>query len=100
MAGFQVGPQGRQEAQLLGKLLRAHLIPVGHVGVDHPQSGHRGGDEAFLFLAARAVEVLDAIGLALEKPGEKASWGGYSGYFQDPDGFLWEVAWNPHISLE
>jgi len=23
-------------------------------------------------------------------------WGGYSGYFEDPDGHIWEVAWNPH----
>jgi catechol 2,3-dioxygenase-like lactoylglutathione lyase family enzyme len=27
--------------------------------------------------------------------GTTADWGGYSGYFADPDGFLWEVAWNP-----
>ena len=26
-------------------------------------------------------------------------WGGYSGYFTDPDGHLWEVAWNPHWSV-
>jgi len=31
------------------------------------------------------------------KPGQRAEWGGYSGYFADPDGFLWEVAWNPHF---
>lgn len=29
------------------------------------------------------------------KPPKKVFWGGYSGYFKDPDGFLWEVAWNP-----
>ncbi|HET7011797.1 MAG TPA: VOC family protein [Anaerolineales bacterium] len=29
------------------------------------------------------------------KPGQRADWGGYTGYFADPDGFLWEVAWNP-----
>jgi uncharacterized protein len=29
------------------------------------------------------------------KPGGRADWGGYTGYFADPDGFLWEVAWNP-----
>jgi catechol 2,3-dioxygenase-like lactoylglutathione lyase family enzyme len=29
------------------------------------------------------------------KPAKIAEWGGYSGYFADPDGFLWEVAWNP-----
>jgi catechol 2,3-dioxygenase-like lactoylglutathione lyase family enzyme len=26
-------------------------------------------------------------------------WGGYSGYFRDPDGHLWEIAWNPEFSL-
>lgn len=31
-------------------------------------------------------------GAKLTKPAQKASWGGYSGYFSDPDGFLWEVA--------
>lgn len=28
-----------------------------------------------------------------------AFWGGHSGYFADPDGHLWEVAWNPHFNL-
>jgi len=28
-----------------------------------------------------------------------AQWGGYSGYFADPDGHAWEVAWNPHFQL-
>mgnify|MGYP001586562838 CR=1 FL=1 len=31
----------------------------------------------------------------ITKPAEDAFWGGYSGYFQDPDGHLWEVTWNP-----
>ena len=29
------------------------------------------------------------------KPAADTFWGGYAGYFQDPDGHLWEVAWNP-----
>jgi len=29
-----------------------------------------------------------------------ADWGGYSGYFADPDGHPWEVAWNPHFQLQ
>ena len=29
------------------------------------------------------------------KPAHDTFWGGYSGYFADPDGHLWEVAWNP-----
>jgi uncharacterized glyoxalase superfamily protein PhnB len=38
-------------------------------------------------------------GARLIKAGQKADWGGYSGYFADPDGFLWEVAWNPFTDL-
>lgn len=41
-------------------------------------------------------QAVDA-GATLLKPAEEAFWGGYTGYFQDPDGFLWEVAWNPHM---
>jgi catechol 2,3-dioxygenase-like lactoylglutathione lyase family enzyme len=48
-----------------------------------------------------------AAGGAITKPAEEQVWGGYSGYFTDPDGHLWEVAFNPawpidaagHISL-
>jgi len=36
-----------------------------------------------------------AAGAVIAKPAQDAFWGGYSGYFQDPDGHLWEVAWNP-----
>ena len=38
-----------------------------------------------------------AAGATLTKPAAATPWGGYSGYFADPDGFLWEVAWNPHF---
>lgn len=34
-------------------------------------------------------------GATITSPGHDQDWGGYSGYFRDPDGFLWEVAWNP-----
>jgi uncharacterized protein len=33
----------------------------------------------------------------LVRPGHTADWGGYTGYFADPEGFLWEVAWNPQF---
>lgn len=42
------------------------------------------------------VEVA-AGGGRIVKPASRADWGGYSGYFSDPDGFLWEVAWNPQF---
>lgn len=34
-------------------------------------------------------------GAKVVKPAQRAFWGGYAGYFQDPDGHLWEVAYNP-----
>ena len=37
------------------------------------------------------------VGAILVKPAQKVFWGGYSGYFKDPDGYLWEVAHNPHF---
>ncbi|MCK5382130.1 MAG: VOC family protein [Gammaproteobacteria bacterium] len=44
-------------------------------------------------IISQAVEA----GAALVKKPQKVSWGGYSGYFKDPDGHLWEVAHNPHF---
>ncbi len=41
----------------------------------------------------------EAAGGKIQKPAEEAFWGGYSGYFADPDGHLWEVAVNPHWTL-
>lgn len=39
-----------------------------------------------------------AAGAMIVKPAHDTFWGGYSGYFQDPDGHLWEVVWNPQWS--
>jgi uncharacterized glyoxalase superfamily protein PhnB len=44
---------------------------------------------------ALLAEAVDA-GATLLKPGEAKPWGGYSGYFADLDGHMWEIAWNPH----
>lgn len=41
-----------------------------------------------------------AAGASLVKPATAVHWGGYSGYFADPDGHLWEVAWNPFFPLD
>lgn len=38
-------------------------------------------------------------GATIQKSAEDVFWGGYSGYFFDPDGHLWEVAYNPHFPL-
>ncbi|MCD5329338.1 VOC family protein [Chromobacterium piscinae] len=38
-------------------------------------------------------------GAAIVKSAQDTFWGGYAGYFQDPDGHLWEVAWNPQWEM-
>ncbi len=45
------------------------------------------------------LEEAKAAGATLLKKAQDAFWGGYSGYFADPDGFPWEVAWNPGFSM-
>ena len=39
-------------------------------------------------------------GARILKPASETFWGGYSGYFQDPDGHVWEVVWNPQWTIE
>jgi uncharacterized protein len=39
-------------------------------------------------------------GATIVKPAHETFWGGYSGYFQDPDGHVWDVAWNPSWQIE
>ena len=41
----------------------------------------------------------EKAGATITKPAQKAFWGGYSGCFQDPDGFIWEVAYNPYCTI-
>lgn len=41
----------------------------------------------------------ERAGARIIKPAQKVFWGGYSGYFADPDHFLWEVAYNPYATL-
>jgi hypothetical protein len=36
-------------------------------------------------------------GAVIVKPAQETFWGGYAGYFQDPDQHLWEIVWNPHL---
>jgi hypothetical protein len=46
------------------------------------------------------IEQARAAGATILKPPQKVFWGGYSGYFADPDGHPWEVAYNPFFPLE
>lgn len=45
------------------------------------------------------LDEAEAAGAKLVKPAQDAWWGGYSGYFSDPDGFLGEVGWNPSFAM-
>lgn len=46
------------------------------------------------------LSVAVSAGASLIKPAQDTFWGGYSGYFADPEGYLWEIAWNPHFWIE
>jgi uncharacterized glyoxalase superfamily protein PhnB len=41
----------------------------------------------------------ESVGGRVLKPAQKTFWGGYHGYFADPDGYAWEVAYNPDIMI-
>ena len=47
----------------------------------------------------KVVELAVDAGARLMKPPQEVFWGGYSGYFADPDGHLWEVAFNPFTDM-
>jgi catechol 2,3-dioxygenase-like lactoylglutathione lyase family enzyme len=69
-------------------------LPLGRPSATEMSLGHNvsSSDEvdAVMNQAAEA-------GARIVKPAQKTFWGGYAGYFQDPDGHLWEVAFNPQM---
>ena len=73
-------------------------------GVPNTAPGFSGVALAFNVEQENAVEkVLQAAASAggkIVKPAQRAFWGGYSGYFSDPDGHLWEVAHNPYFTFD
>jgi catechol 2,3-dioxygenase-like lactoylglutathione lyase family enzyme len=81
----------------LGLWSRASLAE--DAGLDDAEGGFSGISLAY---NARSREEVDqvlaeagAAGGTVVRPAHETFWGGYSGYFADPDGHLWEVAWNP-----
>ncbi|WP_343232801.1 MULTISPECIES: VOC family protein [unclassified Modicisalibacter] len=73
-------------------------------GIETSGSGFSGITLAY---NARRREDVDAVlseaqraGGRLVKEPREADWGGYSGYFADPDGHLWEVAYNPFFPID
>jgi len=69
----------------------ARVDPRGH-GFNAFSLSHNVESEAEVDAVMRQAV---AAGATLVKPAEKVFWGGYSGYFTDPDGHLWEIAHNP-----
>ena len=81
---------------LFGKTALAHdaQIPEQSSGFPRFTLAHNVGSEAevdalFAGFAAKNANVIKAP--------QKVFWGGYSGYLADPDGFLWEIAFNPFL---
>lgn len=69
--------------------------------------GPRGFSGVALAQNVRSRDAVDAImaaaesaGATITKPAEETFYGGYAGYFADPDGHLWEVAHNPGFTLQ
>jgi uncharacterized protein len=59
--------------------------------------GHNVNSEAEV---DAVMEQARAAGAGIVKPAQATVWGGYAGYFQDPDGHLWEVVLNPQFVVE
>jgi uncharacterized glyoxalase superfamily protein PhnB len=45
------------------------------------------------------LALAERVGGKIVKPAQPPLWGGFSGYFADPDGYYWEVAWGPMFSF-
>jgi len=67
-------------------------LPVGNPSATELSIGHNVSSKAEV---DTVMEQARKAGAVIVKPAHDTFWGGYSGYFQDPDQHLWEVAWNP-----
>jgi catechol 2,3-dioxygenase-like lactoylglutathione lyase family enzyme len=67
-------------------------IPVGHSNPTDFTIGHNVSSKDEVDFV---MEQAKRAGAVIVKSAHETFWGGYAGYFQDPDGHLWEVAWNP-----
>ena len=81
---------------LFGKAALAHDAQIAEQSSGFPRFtlAHNVGSEAevdalFAGFAAKNINIIKAP--------QKVFWGGYSGYLADPDGFLWEIAFNPFL---
>jgi uncharacterized protein len=102
--------EGGPVAFFLTSGTRLALYPLDHLAADiGPEVRPSRGGFCGITLAhnvrtkAEVAEVLDLAeraGGTIVKPAQDVFWGGHSGYFTDPDGYHWEVAWNPIFPLD
>jgi len=73
-------------------------------GVDPAGSGFAGFALAHNVRSRDEVDsvIAEAVaaGATVTRPAVEAVWGGYSGCIADPDGFIWEIAWNPGFPID
>jgi catechol 2,3-dioxygenase-like lactoylglutathione lyase family enzyme len=83
--------------------LYPHHLLAEDATVEAARSGFRGATLAQNVRekseVAEVLKIAEAAGGRIVKRAQDVFWGGHSGYFADPDGHLWEVAWNPHFKL-
>lgn len=81
-------------SSMLGIIARKSL--AAEAGVGENGTGFRGVTLSYTVLDEKTVDRVMAeaekAGAKIVKPAQKAQWGGYFGYFADPDGYLWKVA--------
>jgi uncharacterized protein len=85
------------------------LFPLADLAADvgiepDPASGFRGATYAVNLPSEAAVDAgfasVRELGARVVKEPSRAEWGGYSGYFEDPDAHLWELCFNPGFPLD
>lgn len=69
-------------------------LPPSPPGATEFTLGHNVSSKAEVDAVMRQAE---AAGAMIVKPAQDTFWGGYAGYFQDPDRHLWEIVWNPKL---
>ena len=72
-------------------------LPKGAPSPTELSLGHNVASKADVDVVMRQAS---EAGARIVKPAADTFWGGYGGYFQDPDGHLWEVVWNPELLPE
>ena len=72
-------------------------LPAGGASPTEFTIGHNVSSKAEV---DAVMEQAKSAGAAIVKPAHDTFWGGYAGYFQDPDRHLWEVAWNPEWKIQ